>query len=101
MAALLEVLPLQIPALRPSSPEAGAARGALGGPLPGAGGTASHSSKATIPYVKLCGLRLPESFAPYVDDPKEAQVRDPCSARAGFSQALNSFLERREVGKGA
>ncbi|CAL8469761.1 g9303 [Coccomyxa elongata] len=73
MAALLEVMPLQIPALRPSSPEAGGARGPLGGPLPGAGGTTSHSSKATIPYVKLCGLRLPESFAPYVDDPKEAQ----------------------------
>lgn len=88
MAALLEVLPLQIPALRPSSPEAGGTRGALGGPLPSAGGSTAHSSKATIPYVKLCGLRLPESFAPYVDDPKGAQVRDPCLSSAGFRQVL-------------
>lgn len=79
MAALLEVLPLQIPALRPSSAEERGDRGARGGgpssPAHPSGRPGSPDSKATIPYVKLCGLRLPESFAPYVDDPKDAQVR--------------------------
>ncbi len=77
MAALLEVLPLQIPALRPSSPEAWGDRAPRGGgPLPSRGGPGGdhRGPPATIPYVKLCGLRLPESFAPYVDDQKDAQV---------------------------
>lgn len=39
MAALLEVLPLQIPALRPSSPEAQGDRGPRAAPLPGRGGS--------------------------------------------------------------
>ncbi|KAK9907569.1 hypothetical protein WJX75_006157 [Coccomyxa subellipsoidea] len=73
MAALLEVLPLQIPALRPSSPEAQGDRGPRAAPLPGRGGSGSGDAPATVPYVKLCGLRLPESFTPYVDDQKDAQ----------------------------
>ena len=78
MAALLEVLPLQIPALRPSSPEARGDRGPRAVPLPGRGGPGgARDMSATVPYVKLCGLRLPESFTPYVDDQKDAQAGTP------------------------
>lgn len=92
MAALLEVLPLQIPALRPSSPEAQGDRGPRAAPLPGRGGSGGGDAPATVPYVKLCGLRLPESFTPYVDDQKDAQVCTPCYTASPSDQCSNSSL---------
>ncbi len=95
MRALLEVLPLQIPALRPSG---SAAAGAFEPPSRGGKSSSSGSSaqqqeggddrggignaaqrlaadaRPAIPYVKLCGLRLPDTLTPAVDDPQDAQV---------------------------
>ena len=72
LAALLDVLPLQIPALRHSSTDEGGGQhsaaqrsGAARTPL---------SRRGPIPYVKLCGLRLPDTLTPAVDEPHEAQV---------------------------
>ena len=72
LGALLEVLPLQIPALRHSSMDARGGSGAQHS----AGRSPQHplSGKGRIPYVKLCGLRLPDTLTPGVDEPHEAQV---------------------------
>ena len=72
LAALLDVLPLQIPALRHSSTDEGSAQHSAAQH----GGRARNplSRRGPIPYVKLCGLRLPDTLAPAVDEPHEAQV---------------------------
>ena len=71
LGALLEVLPLQIPALRHSSTDSGAQHRAA---QHSAGGRRTLGGKGRIPYVKLCGLRLPDTLTPAVDEPHEAQV---------------------------
>ena len=72
LAALLDVLPLQIPALRHSSTdESGSQHSAA----QRSGVARTHlSRRGPIPYVKLCGLRLPDTLTPAVDEPHEAQV---------------------------
>ena len=77
------MLPLQIPALRHSSMDArcdsAAQQSAGGGAVrPPLGG------KGRIPYVKLCGLRLPDTLTPAVDEPLEAQVGAPVLASSGW-----------------
>ena len=81
LAALLDVLPLQIPALRHSSTNEGGGQhsaaqrsGAARTPL---------SRRGPIPYVKPCGLRLPDTLTPAVDEPHEAQVVLP-SMNSGY-----------------
>ena len=105
---LLEILPLQIPALRPGSGSGGSPSCASdggrrrssgqygsGGAAPagegvgggedaeraggGRGAAEGRGGPSGIPYVKLCGLRLPDTLAPAVDDPQDAQVRPACS----------------------
>ena len=72
LAALLDVLPLQIPALRHSSTDEGGSQHSAAQ----RSGTARTplSRRGPIPYVKLCGLRLPDTLTPAVDEPHEAQV---------------------------
>ena len=79
LAALLDVLPLQIPALRHSSTDESSGQhsaaqrsGAARTPL---------SRRGPIPYVKLCGLRLPDTLTPAVDEPHEAQVVSASDSR--------------------
>lgn len=77
----MEVLPLQIPALRSNSAEnrKGGGGGSGGHDSARSGGSESadnpiESPKAHIPYVKLCGLRLPDTLSPPVDELQAAQV---------------------------
>ena len=64
------MLPLQIPALRHSSSDAARFASRAAGLSHGQ----SPSSRGRIPYVKLCGMRLPDTLTPAVDEPHEAQV---------------------------
>ena len=75
LAALLEVLPLQIPALRHSSTDEGG--GQHSAAQHGGRARTPLSRRGPIPYVKLCGLRLPDTLTPAVDEPHEAQVVIP------------------------
>ena len=52
------------------------ARGGSGAQHGAAQHSAAHplSGKGRLPYVKLCGLRLPDTLTPGVDEPHEAQV---------------------------
>ena len=72
------MLPLQIPALRHSSMDArsdsGAQRGSTAQQSAASRSRNPLSGKGRIPYVKLCGLRLPDTLTPAVDEPHEAQV---------------------------
>jgi hypothetical protein len=104
IAALMEVLPLQIPALRPNSADkAGSSGGGVAAQASSGSANSSGSSmeaKSQIPYVKLCGLRLPDTLSPPVDDLQSAQVmhsRKVHQARmpsAGHSQAMQQALSR-------
>ena len=67
------MLPLQIPALRHSSTDEGGSQHSAA-QRSGAAARGPLSRRSPIPYVKLCGLRLPDTLTPAVDEPHEAQV---------------------------
>lgn len=81
----MEVLPLQIPALRPNSAENRKGGGGHDSARSGNGGSDNpiESPKAHIPYVKLCGLRLPDTLSPPVDELQAAQVHILCQKHLG------------------
>lgn len=95
LGALLEVLPLQIPALRHSSMDARSDSGAQHGGAAQRSAASSPrnplSGKGRIPYVKLCGLRLPDTLTPAVDEPHEAQV-GACIGTSWLGCRWTSFL---------
>ena len=94
------MLPLQIPALRHSSMDARGSSGAQHGAAQrNAGGSAQHplSGKGRIPYVKLCGLRLPDTLTPGVDEPHEAQVDARCGWGCYWKAAIMRWGTQRPI----